>query len=97
MRLLWWQHYQEEDRGVLLVDSCNGFNEENHMTMLWAVWFEWPSGMRFTFNCYCKIVHPGDLRRGRDGSLPPHKGGCDPGVNPGHDILCHHNPPPPIR
>ena len=45
MRLLWQQHSQEEDRGVLLVDSLNLFNVENHMVMLWAVWFECPSGV----------------------------------------------------
>ena len=52
MRLLWYQHAQEEDWGLLLIDARNSFNEENCTCMLWEVWFEWPCGARFSFNCY---------------------------------------------
>ena len=27
-------------------------NEENRTAMLWAVRYKWPSGARFSFNCY---------------------------------------------
>ena len=41
------------DRGFLLIDARNAFNEENRTAMLWAVQHKWPSGAQFTFNCYC--------------------------------------------
>ena len=56
MRILWQKHAQEEDWGLLLIDTRNLFNEENHTAMIWAMRFEWPSGARFAFNCYCHWV-----------------------------------------
>ena len=52
MRLLWAQHSQEEDWGLILIDSQNAINEENQTAMFWDVRHEWPIGMQFTFNCY---------------------------------------------
>ena len=52
VRLLWKQDAQEEDWGFLLVELHNVFNEEKRTAMLWALRHEWPSGARFTFNCY---------------------------------------------
>ena len=51
MRLLWAQHSQEGDWFFLLIDAQNTLNEENGMSMLWAIWHEWPSGAQFIFNC----------------------------------------------
>ena len=52
MRVLFEEHRKEEDWGFLLIDARNAFNEENWTAMLWAVRHEWPSGAKFTFNCY---------------------------------------------
>ena len=52
MRVLFEEHRSEEDWGFLLIDARNAFNEENCTCMLWEVWFEWPCGARFSFNCY---------------------------------------------
>ena len=54
VRLLWQQHYQEEDWGFLLIDACNEFYEENRTAMLWAVLHECPSGRWLVFSCYCR-------------------------------------------
>ena len=50
IRVLWEEHAQEEKLGFLLIDTRNGFNEENWTAILWAVRHEWPSGAQFTFN-----------------------------------------------
>ena len=50
MRILWEEHKKEEDWGLLLIDACSAFNEENRTAMLWVVWHKWPSGAQFTFN-----------------------------------------------
>jgi hypothetical protein len=34
------------------MNARNAFNEPNRTAMLWTVRYEWPSGARFTFNCY---------------------------------------------
>ena len=47
------RNYDTDDRGFILVDARNAFNELNRYTMLWAVRHLWPSGYRFAFNCYC--------------------------------------------
>ena len=52
MRVLWEEHQTEEDWGFLLIDARNAFNEENRISMLWAVHHEWLSGAWCTFNCY---------------------------------------------
>jgi hypothetical protein len=36
----------------LLVDAKNAFNEGNRTAMCWTVRHLWPSGARFTLNCY---------------------------------------------
>ena len=50
--MLWKHNFQEEDKGFLLIDACNAFNEENRTAMMWEVWHECTSGTKFTFNCY---------------------------------------------
>jgi hypothetical protein len=52
MKHAWNQHRMEEDWGFLLIDVRNAFNELNRTVMLWTVRHEWPSGERFTINCY---------------------------------------------
>ena len=52
VRLLWHQHYQEEEWAFLLIDAQNAFNEENRTSMMWSVRHKWPSGAQFTFNYY---------------------------------------------
>ena len=52
MSSIWDAHSFEEQWGFLLVDARNAFNEGNRGHMLWNVRHEWPSGSRFTFNCY---------------------------------------------
>eukprot|EP00978_Attheya_sp_CCMP212_P013894 scaffold35059_cov31-Attheya_sp.AAC.1 len=49
---LWGAHEEEDEWGFLLVDATNAFNEGNCIMILWTVRHEWPSGARFTFNCY---------------------------------------------
>ena len=52
LRPLQARSMDEEDWGFLLIDVRNAFNEENRIAMLWAVRYEWPSGVQFTYNCY---------------------------------------------
>jgi hypothetical protein len=62
---MWDVHHMEEEWGFLLIDVRNAFNEQNRTRILWALHHEWPSGARFTFNCYrhwCILVI-----RGKDG------------------------------
>ena len=47
---MWQKHAQEEEWVFLFVDARNAFNEENCISILWAVWYEWPSVARFAFN-----------------------------------------------
>ena len=49
---LWRQHEDDEEWGFLLVDARNAFNEGNRHAFLWTIRPRWPSGARFTFNCY---------------------------------------------
>ena len=44
---------QEADPGwTALIDTCNGFNKLNLLTMMWNVRNFCPEGTRFVFNCY---------------------------------------------
>ena len=52
MWLMWYQNSREEDWGFLLINMCNAFNEKNRTAIMWAVRHKWPSGVRFSFNCY---------------------------------------------
>jgi hypothetical protein len=52
MQHTWEANKAEEEWGYLLIDAKNAFNEQNRTAMLWTVRHEWPSGARFTFNCY---------------------------------------------
>ena len=49
VRLLWQHHALEEYWELLLIETCNAFNEENHTAMMWAVRHEWPSCAQFAF------------------------------------------------
>ena len=61
MRLLCAHHSQEEHWEFLIIDAFNTFNEDNQTEMLWSIQNDWPSGVQFTFNCYCHwsslVVH----------------------------------------
>ena len=80
--------------GFLLIYAQNAFNEENRTSILWEVRFELPSGMRFTFNCYCHwatlVIREGD----GTGHFLFHQGGSDPGIPTGDGGLWAGNPPP---
>ena len=41
-----------EQSGTTLVDARNGFNELSRLAMMGTVWYRWPVGARFVFNCY---------------------------------------------
>ena len=56
MRLLCQKHLLEEDWGFLIIDAHNALNKQDRTTMMWEVWYEWPVGAQFTFNCYCHWV-----------------------------------------
>ena len=43
---------EAEPSGTTLVDARNGFNKLSRLAMLWNARHRWPSGARFTFNCY---------------------------------------------
>ena len=43
---------EEVEMGFFLIDARNAFIEGNRTNMLWTVWHLWPTGARFTFNCY---------------------------------------------
>ena len=42
----------EEEWGLLLVNADNTFNAGNRIACHWTVQHCWPSGARFSFNCY---------------------------------------------
>ena len=66
MSEVWESNLLTADFSFLLIDARNAFNEQNREAMLWHVRHEWPSGARFTFNCY---QHLGTLViRGADGT-----------------------------
>ena len=46
------EHLGCGQKGFLLIDARNAFNEDNRTAMLWAVRHEWTGGAQFTFNCY---------------------------------------------
>ena len=52
MSSLWDYNEDNDEWGFLLVDARNAFNEINRTATLWTVRHLWPSGARFTFNCY---------------------------------------------
>ena len=43
---------EKEEMGFLLIDAKNVFNDGNRTYILWTVRHLWPTGVRFTFNCY---------------------------------------------
>ena len=65
MRRLWDENEGNDEWGFLLVDARNAFNEINRTAALWTVRHRWPSGARFTFNCY--KYHATLLVRSKDG------------------------------
>ena len=50
MLLMCQQHYQEEYWWLIIIDYRNAFNGENGTDMMWEVWYEWPSLVKFNFN-----------------------------------------------
>ena len=53
VRSLWDAHkYEEDDWGVLLIDTRNPFNEGNHEMMVRIARCECPYGSRFLFNIH---------------------------------------------
>ena len=51
-RSLWEENEEEEEWGFLLVDAANAFNACNRIAAMWTVRHLWPSGARFSYNCY---------------------------------------------
>ena len=51
-RQAWTDNEEDEEWGFLLVDARNAFNEGNRSAFLWTIRHLWPSGARFTYNCY---------------------------------------------
>eukprot|EP00957_Ditylum_brightwellii_P079030 6010806-Ditylum_brightwellii.AAC.1 len=52
MNLLWEDHGEETNWGILLVDTQNAFNKVNRRAMLWNVRHSWAAGSCFVFNTY---------------------------------------------
>ena len=52
VRAMWNGAADNEEWGFLLVDAANAFNAGNRTAILWTVRHRWPSGARFSFNCY---------------------------------------------
>ena len=44
-------HKMEVEWGFLLIDTRNAFNEINRTVTFRVICPEWPSGVRFCFNC----------------------------------------------
>ena len=51
-RTLFAEKEDKEEWGFLLVDTANEFNAGNRIACLWTVRHRWPSGARFSMNCY---------------------------------------------
>ena len=51
-RQAWTDNEEDEEWGFLLVDARNAFNEGNRSAFMWTIRHLWPSGARFTYNCY---------------------------------------------
>ena len=52
MRSLWEMNSEEDNWGVLLIDTRNDFNEGNLRMMAWVARYEWPSGCMFLVNIH---------------------------------------------
>lgn len=52
VRAMWNRSADNEEWGFLLVDAANVFNAGNRTVILWTVRHRYPSGDRFSFNCY---------------------------------------------
>ena len=51
-RALYAEKEDKEEWGFLLVDAANVFNTGNRIACLLTARHHWPSGTRFSFNCY---------------------------------------------
>ena len=80
MQLLLQHHYQEDYWGIPIIDVSNVFNDENQTSMMWEVWYEWPSDIQYTFKFYRPLRRAGDSRRRGDRSLPLHQEQGDPRI-----------------
>ena len=66
-RQAWTDNEEDEEWGFLLVDARNAFNEGNRSAFLWTIRHLWPSGARFTYNCYKHWTML--VLRGEDGAI----------------------------
>ena len=51
-RALFSEKEDKEEWRFLFVNTANAFNTSNRIACLWTVQHRWPSGVRFSLNCY---------------------------------------------